>query len=40
MKKIILFSILLAAGLQATLLAQNNVTVQSLLGTHVDTILK
>ncbi|MBQ1819328.1 MAG: choice-of-anchor L domain-containing protein, partial [Bacteroidales bacterium] len=40
MKKIILFSILLAAGLQATLFAQNNVTVQSLQGTHVDTILK
>lgn len=41
MKKIILILILLVASFQVRLFAQNNnVTVQSLLGVHIDTILK
>ena len=40
MKKIILSLILLIASCQTILFAQNNVTVQSLQGTHIDTILK
>ena len=40
MKKHIFLFLLLLAGCQAILFAQNNVTVQSLLGTHIDTILK
>ncbi len=40
MKKHILLLALLIVGFQVMLFAQNNVTVQSLLGTHIDTILK
>lgn len=41
MKKNIHFLILLVTGFQVMLFAQNNnVTVQSLMGTHIDTILK
>ena len=40
MKKHILSLVLLLLGFHASLFAQNNVTVQSLQNTHVDTILK
>ena len=40
MKKVILPLFLLIVGCQFLSFAQNNVTVQSLLGTHVDTILR
>lgn len=41
MRKFLFLAIIIITGVQASLFAQgNNVTVQSLLGTHVDTILK
>ena len=41
MRKFLLLAIIILAGVYLSLLAQNNnVTVQSLMGTHVDTILK
>ena len=41
MRKFLFLAIIIITGVQASLFAQgNNVTVQSLMGTHVDTILK